>query len=57
MQLRCNHRRANSKTSRASTRSVLKPGVEIDFLKDPQADETKAVEDAVNYLKKLIAET
>jgi sugar phosphate isomerase/epimerase len=28
--------------------------VEIDFLKDPQADETKAVEDAVNYLKTLL---
>ncbi len=28
--------------------------VEIDFQKDPQADETKAVESAVNYLKSLI---
>ena len=28
--------------------------VEIDFLKDPQADETKAVEDAVNYLRALV---
>ena len=30
--------------------------VEIDFLKDPQADETKAVEDAVAYLRTLVAE-
>lgn len=29
--------------------------VEIDFLKDQQADETKAVEDAVNYLRSLCA--
>jgi sugar phosphate isomerase/epimerase len=28
--------------------------VEIDFLKDPQADETKAVEDAVNFLRALV---
>ena len=28
--------------------------VEIVFLKDPQADETKAVEDAVNYLRALV---
>ena len=28
--------------------------VEIDFLKDPQADETKAVEDAVGYLRTLV---
>ncbi|MBP87738.1 MAG: xylose isomerase [Planctomycetaceae bacterium] len=31
--------------------------VEIDFLKDPQADETKAVEEAVTYLRALIAES
>lgn len=31
--------------------------VEIDFLKDPQADETKAVEDAVHYLRTLIEST
>ena len=29
--------------------------VEIDFLKDPQADETKAVEDAVGYLRTLVS--
>lgn len=29
--------------------------VEIDFLKEPQADETQAVECAVNYLKGLVA--
>jgi sugar phosphate isomerase/epimerase len=28
--------------------------VEIDFLKDPQADETEAVADAVRYLKTLL---
>ena len=28
--------------------------VEIDFLKDPQADETKAVQTAVDYLKSLV---
>jgi sugar phosphate isomerase/epimerase len=28
--------------------------VEIDFLKDPQADETKAVAEAVNYLRTLV---
>ncbi len=28
--------------------------VEIDFLKDPRADEAKSVEDAVNYLRTLV---
>ena len=28
--------------------------VEIDFLKDTQADETKAVADAVSYLRTLV---
>jgi sugar phosphate isomerase/epimerase len=31
--------------------------VEIDFLKDPHAGETQAVEQAVKYLRALIAES
>ena len=31
--------------------------VEIDFLKDPQADDTQAVEAAVNYLRTLVGST